>query len=445
MITKDILNASFKGVRFFVEKESLPKFGRNLTNHEYPNTSDQFVEDSGGFALNFELDCFVAGLDSKQKLNAVINACNEGGAGRLVMPYLGEYQVYAGECSVSIAPYIDSERIDFKLCFSQSRSEGGLAKDVDTSSIVKANGEAAREAALVSFSKKNGITKSDPLSKTIAQSDLIQSLRDVRKIINSVPNLARNNELLNSFGQVSKAVGDLISDSYALGQWLMGSKGIYTLLSTGVLGEGNFYLLSTILDLSNSFESKQTTAINLINFQANSFFDDPETFSGLSSDAYWVPDTKIRIFRNEQRKAFSEMHRQNLLIIAFELFGDAKFNDDLEAAAAKQKLELAYIDFIHNQSYSPQTLFNLESFESFDMLRLSSLNAAKNNQTVSFRVQKESYDSFCGSSMLNLAYLTQAEALKNESDLGRVYNAMRNANARRTYFVNGEFNVLRAS
>ena len=79
------------------------------------------------------------------------------------------------------------------------------------------------------------------------------------------------------------------------------------------------------------------------------------------------------------------------------------------------------------------------------MLRLSSLNAAKNNQTVSFRVQKESYDSFCGSSMLNLAYLTQAEALKNESDLGRVYNAMRNANARRTYFVNGEFNVLRAS
>lgn len=438
-----ILNASFKGASFFVKTERLPKFGRQLAKHLYPNTSEQFVEDTGGFAKDFDLDCFVIGQNAKEKLMSVMNACNEGGAGKLVMGFLGQFVVYAGECSVSVAPYESNEQIDFSLSFSESRTDGGLVQDVDVDSLVKANGEAARDVMLVSFAKDNGINKLDSISKTVAQADLIQALRDIKKVINSVPNLFQNNDLLNSFNQVSTAVGDLINDSVALSEWLMGGNGLYTLLSTGLIGSGNFYLLSTLADLSTSFESKQTTAINMINFQANSLVDDAEDFTGLNTGAYWDSDTPTRIFRNNQRKTFSEMHRQNLLTIAFEAFSGASFNDDTQATAAKQKLEAAYVDFVHNQTFTRQTLFSLETFDDFDKVRLTSLNAAKNNQAVAYRVQKESINSFYGSSMLNLAYLTQAENLKNENDLIDIFVAMRNANTRRTYFVRGEFNVLR--
>ena len=42
--------ASFRGVPFITETESDEEFGRRLAIHDYPNSSNRYAEDTGGFA-----------------------------------------------------------------------------------------------------------------------------------------------------------------------------------------------------------------------------------------------------------------------------------------------------------------------------------------------------------------------------------------------------------
>jgi prophage DNA circulation protein len=59
MESVDLLDGSFKGIDFYVkDDEGLTTFGRKLAIQEYPNTSEQFAEDVGGFARNFNLTIF---------------------------------------------------------------------------------------------------------------------------------------------------------------------------------------------------------------------------------------------------------------------------------------------------------------------------------------------------------------------------------------------------
>lgn len=437
----NILNAEFKGVNFFVEKESLPKFGRFLKKHEYPNTSEQFVEDVGGFPTEFEIEGFVIGENSKDQLNALINACNEKGPGKLVLPYFGEFLMYAGECSVSAEPYKDNERIDFKAYFCASRAESGLIPDVATETQVLANSEIAR--IVIKDSIENNFTpnKFDALASKIAQSDFIQIIKDINKLIRFIPDMGQDT-ILNSLNLVSSAIGDLINDSAALADWLNGDNGLYTLLSTGLLGEGNYYLLSTILDLSNSYEDKQTTSISLLNLQSISFSDDLESFD-LSGGPYWNDDTEIRKLRNEQRRILNEIHRYNLLLLAYETFCSAEFNDDKQAIQAKIDIENAYKKLVHPDNYDRITDFSVDCFELLNKTRLLSLAASQNSQVIKYKVQKENNPFYYGSSILCLSYISQAEQLNNENDLLSLTETMRNANQRKTYLISGEFTVLR--
>jgi prophage DNA circulation protein len=45
MTYETLLDASFKGVPFYVTSEGLERFGRRIVKHEYPNSNQQFGED----------------------------------------------------------------------------------------------------------------------------------------------------------------------------------------------------------------------------------------------------------------------------------------------------------------------------------------------------------------------------------------------------------------
>jgi plasmid rolling circle replication initiator protein Rep len=78
----------------------------------------------------------------------------------------------------------------------------------------------------------------------------------------------------------------------------------------------------------------------------------------------------------------------------------------------------------------------------FDDLRLTALETANNGAVVQYKVETETNHK-AGSSILVLAYLTQAEQLTDENELIQLANAMRNANNRATYNIKGKFTVLR--
>lgn len=451
MTNISILNASFKGAPFFVDSEKLARFGRSLAKHEYPNTSEQFAEDTGGFAREFEVEGFVIGLSAKDQLMAVINACNEPGPGRLVLPFFGERQMLAGEGSVSVRPYLENEKLCFTIQFSESRTEAGFVAGAATLPQVLSSGQNARDSIKKSFAENFTANKSDPLSMLSVRADLQQIVKDCYSLMALLP-AQEHAEYASQVGFLAAAAPDLVGDNLALSEALIG--GIYTTLSTGLIGAGNEYSVSTLSSLSSGFKSQQTTNINFINAQAgNSDF----ILIG-ENQAYWPENTRTRRVRNETRRTLSEAHRLNLILIAYELLAGATFDTDTQADAAMNDVEMSYIDLLHGVAgikdgapiqHGDQTktwfLRNKNTLQEFERTRLLSIAAAAGSQVVRYKTEIENSPGCFGSSILNLAYLTQAESLTDEKQLTDLALAMRGANNRKTYFVRGDFTVLRGA
>lgn len=138
---EDYQQASFRGVPFHVGKHD-SQFGRRVVSHEFPGRSLPFVEDLGRSARGFTVEGWVIGPDYYDQRDALIEACEAGGPGILVHPYLGSLVV-----SVPAGG----------LLVRESSDEGGMARLAITfvetvnralaASIADAEAEAAAAAA----------------------------------------------------------------------------------------------------------------------------------------------------------------------------------------------------------------------------------------------------------------------------------------------------------
>lgn len=107
---EQLQRAIFRGVAFQVDGTE-GSYGRRAVVHEYPLRDKPFVEDLGRKARGFVLEAFVIGPDYIAARDALANALEQPGAGRLVHPYLGERTVTVTE---------------FKL--RETTAEGGMAR-----------------------------------------------------------------------------------------------------------------------------------------------------------------------------------------------------------------------------------------------------------------------------------------------------------------------------
>ena len=86
-----ILPASFRGQSFFVARHEAAPAGRRLQVHEYPGSDDQLVEDLGRKTKRYQVEAFVLGDDYIFARDALLDACDRPGPGRLIHPYLGAF------------------------------------------------------------------------------------------------------------------------------------------------------------------------------------------------------------------------------------------------------------------------------------------------------------------------------------------------------------------
>ncbi len=87
MTWKDQLKpASFRGVPFAV-RDADRSGGRRAVVHEYPQRDEPGVEDLGRKARSFSVNAFFVGDDCLGRSQALIDACEQEGAGRLVLPW----------------------------------------------------------------------------------------------------------------------------------------------------------------------------------------------------------------------------------------------------------------------------------------------------------------------------------------------------------------------
>lgn len=85
--------ASWRGVGFILDNAPT-KGGRRIALHEYPYKDNIWPEDLGKLPRRFQVSGFLVGDDCYQQKLAMIQACEQQGAGTLVHPTLGSVQVY---------------------------------------------------------------------------------------------------------------------------------------------------------------------------------------------------------------------------------------------------------------------------------------------------------------------------------------------------------------
>lgn len=91
--------ASFRGVRFHVESDSVP-VGRVVQLHEYPKRDEPSTEDMGRVSRVHKFPAFVIGEDCLAQRDKLLDALEKGGPGELVHPWLGRMQAKAGACEM---------------------------------------------------------------------------------------------------------------------------------------------------------------------------------------------------------------------------------------------------------------------------------------------------------------------------------------------------------
>ena len=92
--------ASFRGVQFLVDSDSVP-VGRRTQLHEYPKRDQPMVEDMGRQTREYKFEAFVAGSDFLAQRDRLLVALDTPGPGELIHPWFGRITVTAGKCELS--------------------------------------------------------------------------------------------------------------------------------------------------------------------------------------------------------------------------------------------------------------------------------------------------------------------------------------------------------
>jgi prophage DNA circulation protein len=96
--------ASFRSANFFTEVAGRAS-GRRVAIHEYPKKNTPFAEDMGQRAVHFTVTGFVIANANNNfnyipDMQALINACEQGGPGSLILPTIPGMQVECTNYSV---------------------------------------------------------------------------------------------------------------------------------------------------------------------------------------------------------------------------------------------------------------------------------------------------------------------------------------------------------
>ncbi len=131
--------ASYRGAEFFVDNVD-SQFGRRIVTHEYPQRDIPYSEDLGRKARHFNVTGYLVGSEYQLARDELIEACEVGGPGELVHPYMGTISVVCGGitvrerrqdggyCEVSFS-FIEDGENEFPAAISNPQTAVDIAAD----------------------------------------------------------------------------------------------------------------------------------------------------------------------------------------------------------------------------------------------------------------------------------------------------------------------------
>lgn len=437
--TENMLQASFRGVRFFVRTESMSEGGRRIVLHEYPNTPNRFVEDLGELPPKFRVQAFVHGETWLEDATALEVALKTEGPAVLVMPTLGSISVHALPYSMDASQRSIGE-ISFALEFAVGTNIGGPERSTIDVEIVFAEGDAARRALKDALETAWRIA-SDVLTLLTGEFDTETLMRGA---VAALATYVGNEQLakvlkIASRTQLNPASlvrsGALLAgtffgtDAAGLGFWqqvsvsIAGGDGLDAALSLTTLGAGDDLSLNDVTGASsaNDTTSSEETAILL-----------------------WPENTTTRETRNFNRKLLVQSNRIGALILAYEQAANKTYSTQEAVRVAREKLEAAYNNIMRVDIADGDNIQNNESVRrAVNTIRLSALAILGTKEQEAYSLDQ--LESVAPTTVNVLAYNLYKESLKSTVDLATLSDALRALNpAQNPVDINGDVEVFKA-
>ncbi|QWA30500.1 DNA circularization N-terminal domain-containing protein [Pseudomonas sp. RC3H12] len=201
--------ASFRGVPFHVDSDSMPA-GRRTQTHEYPQRDKPLVEDLGRVTREIKLAGFVIGEDCYFQRDNLLNALDKPGAGELVHPWYGRLTATATSCSVSHERR-EGGMVRFDLVFVEDGEKGFPAGVPNTARQLEDSSESLLESAIARYKAAMVVVNRARLAVVALQNGvagvqmaIASELRQLTGLVSSVEALA--DMLINAPGNFAAMI-----------------------------------------------------------------------------------------------------------------------------------------------------------------------------------------------------------------------------------------------
>lgn len=201
--------ASFRGVPFHVDSDSMPA-GRRTQTHEYPQRDKPLVEDLGRVTREIKLAAFVIGEDCYFQRDNLLNALDKPGAGELVHPWYGRLTATATVCSVSHERR-EGGMVRFDLVFVEDGEKGFPAGVPNTARQLEDSSESLLESAIARYKSAMAVVNRARLAVVALQNGvagvqmaIASELRQLTGLVGSVEALA--DMLINAPGNFAAMI-----------------------------------------------------------------------------------------------------------------------------------------------------------------------------------------------------------------------------------------------
>ncbi|MBC7211872.1 MAG: DNA circularization N-terminal domain-containing protein, partial [Pseudomonas sp.] len=201
--------ASFRGVPFHVDNDSMPA-GRRTQTHEYPQRDKPLVEDLGRVTREIKLAAFVIGEDCYLQRDNLLNALDKPGAGELVHPWYGRLTATATVCSVSHERR-EGGMVRFDLVFVEDGEKGFPAGVPNTARQLEDSSESLLESAIARYKAAMAVVNRARLAVVALQNGIAgvqmaiaSELRQLTGLVSSVEALA--DMLINAPGNFAAMI-----------------------------------------------------------------------------------------------------------------------------------------------------------------------------------------------------------------------------------------------
>lgn len=423
-----LLPASFKGIPFLVSSEALTEGGRKIVLHDYPDSSQRFVEDLGELPPRFRVQAFVQGENWRERAGSLERALREKGPGKLQLPTFGSITIYALPYSKD-ASQQSVGIISFSLDFASGKPANAPTGATTTQEEVFQKGDDARRVIQEVFEDAWELPN-DIDSILVSEGDIKQFGDSVLKRVRSKIDTESLRNLENKVEEINNSAQNLVRDANELANTIIqgtnDDTGIWQLVSVGF---GNTGAIETLIALTNyGIELENSETATDITGAAIGSNGDDET-----SDVtpYWPETTKNRVDRNAIRRVAVRTQRLNALIAAYEQVAAGSYQTTDDITNARNQVEQAYNNIMLDGTANRDSIQSEQGVRfAVDDVRAASLNVLEQKEQDAFGLveidENSSVSQFVLSYKLYAEDFTDSEALTERARVIRSLNPSQN-------------------